>query len=914
MKKIALILIICFAGLNAIAQSEEAATWYFGYNSGIKFNQANNTVSSLNDGELSTFEGCATISDNSGDLLFYTDGLRVWNKNHDIMSNGLGLFGDPSSTQSAIIIPKPNDENIYYIFTVDDQNRNETHLGLNYSIVDMTLDNGLGAITNKNINLLSVCSEKITAVVKDCITESIWVLAFASENGNGLIYDTFHAFEVNNLGVTNNSITSPFDLSITDRRGYLKFSPDGTKMACANVSNGIYLYDFNTNTGKVSNQQNISIGGLNNNPYGVEFSPNSKLLYVSYSNDFFDFNNPQNNEVLSNHRSILAQYNLDVQDIKNSAVIIDDRQLYRGGLQLGPDGRIYRALSATYTQGLPYLGVINNPNNLGTDSNYQHNAINLSPNTSSQGLPPFISSFFAQKIDIIGNNSSSTSLSLCLGDMYTLRTDYIPGASYTWTRNGTLLAENKNELTIDNDISGFYKVFIDLNTGKCDDTFEGVASVTFITNPLAYNAKLLQCDEDGIADDSSLFNLNKANNILTGEIPSRSTKFYIDYARNQEIVDGSSFKNTTNPQTIFVEVINDDTGCKSNSELTLEISITDSNDALLTLCDNDGTEDGFQTFNLKEADSQIINGLPNPNDLIISYYRTYDESLLEINTIDIETPFTNTIPYEQRIYARVENANNCYGISEVLLTVNKLPSIDSESLDYYCLNIFPEKVSINAGITNDNPNNYSYSWKSGESTYDIEINAVGTYFVTVTNNDSTCSKSKEITIEPSNIATFESIDIIDASKNNTITANFSGEGLYEYALYDEDHLMITPYQESNVFENVTPGFYNVYVKDIKNDCGFEDEPFSVIGFPKYFTPNNDGVNDTWQVIGVSKMFQPNTKILIFNRYGKLLKEIDPKGQGWNGTTNGQKLPAADYWFSVKLEDGREIKNHFTLKL
>ena len=108
-------------------------------------------------------------------------------------------------------------------------------------------------------------------------------------------------------------------------------------------------------------------------------------------------------------------------------------------------------------------------------------------------------------------------------------------------------------------------------------------------------------------------------------------------------------------------------------------------------------------------------------------------------------------------------------------------------------------------------------------------------------------------------------------------------------------------------------FLKQIVKDVKNDCGTIKDKVSVMGFPKFFTPNNDGVNDTWQVLGVSSMFQPNTRILIFNRFGKLIKELDPLGKGWNGLLNGVKLPSDDYWFAITLQDGRIFKNHFTLK-
>jgi len=170
---------------------EEASNWYFGNNAGIKFN-TDGSVTSLSNGQLATDEGCATISDVNGDLLFYTDGITVWNRLHQPMSNanaatGTGLFGDPSSTQSAIIIPKPDDPNIYYIFTVDTSVRDgDSDEGFNYSIVDLSLNGGLGDITNlsKNTNLLEDSSEKISAVLKDCQTKSIWVITFASLTGN----------------------------------------------------------------------------------------------------------------------------------------------------------------------------------------------------------------------------------------------------------------------------------------------------------------------------------------------------------------------------------------------------------------------------------------------------------------------------------------------------------------------------------------------------------------------------------------------------------------------------------------------------------------------------------------------------------------------------------------------------------
>ncbi len=173
-------LVISLLSLYVTSQNE-ASNWFFGENAGISFDLDTNTITKSFDGQLNTREGCSSISDDNGNLLFYTDGLNVWNKNHSIMSNGFGLNGDESSTQSAIIVPKPNNPNIYYVFTVDDRERDGFTYGLNYSEIDMSLDSGLGSVTVKNVNLLAASSEKITAVLKDCITEAVWVVTFASE-------------------------------------------------------------------------------------------------------------------------------------------------------------------------------------------------------------------------------------------------------------------------------------------------------------------------------------------------------------------------------------------------------------------------------------------------------------------------------------------------------------------------------------------------------------------------------------------------------------------------------------------------------------------------------------------------------------------------------------------------------------
>lgn len=917
MKKSVLLLILSLISVIMHCQNE-AANWYFGNNAAISFNLSNNTIVKKTGSALNTLEGCSSISDDNGNLLFYTDGTTVWNRNHAIMTGGTNLFGDSSSTQSAIIVPKPNTPNIYYVFTADNHSNNEFHLGLNYSEIDMTLSNGMGAVINKNINLLPDSSEKLSAVLKDCNTASIWIVTFASQDGTLTEHNTFHAFEVSDLGVNTTSVKSTFPISIKDYRGYLKLSPNGEKLASANASgsflpgdpnseNRLFIYDFDASTGLVSNPKRLSFTGPSNTPYGLEFSPNSQLLYVHASNDYFDFENPESENNPQNHNSTLSQFNLSARNIQDSQVILDSRNLYRGALQLGPDGKIYRALSQTYDNGLPFLGVIENPNTIGVQSNYRHNAIDLSPFTSSQGLPPFISSFFNTQIDIVKNGEDSINLAICDGNSYTLVSEDLPGANYIWTLNGAPLPQSSYNLEVFQ--SGHYEVSIIFTNGDCP--IEGQAFVNFTPNPAAFNYTLTQCDEDGLPDGLTLFNLAEANEALTGNAENLAIKFFTESSRTPESeIEGTTFTNTSSNQTIYVEVINTETGCNSFSELELDVTSTDSKNATLTFCDNDGTEDGFYTFNLNDANAEILDGLPE--ELNVVYYENFNDAILEENSLD--TIYNNTIPQAQTIFARVENANSCYGISEVYLNVLELPDVIMEDTANYCLNFAPTTISINAGTLISATNNFSYSWNTGQTTYKININEPGIYTVTVTNSNG-CSKDRTVTVEASNIPTFEtpSFNVTDLTEDNSITVFATGAGTYQYSLLDVNGNTITPFQDSNLFENVRPGIYSVTVKDIKNNCGSITKNVSVIGFPKFFTPNGDGINDTWQIYGVSSMFQPNTKIQIFNRYGKLVKQLAPLASGWDGFLNGLVLPTDDYWFSVQLQDGRIFKNHFTLK-
>ena len=497
----------------------------------------------------------------------------------------------------------------------------------------------------------------------------------------------------------------------------------------------------------------------------------------------------------------------------------------------------------------------------------------------------------------------ATNNPLCGDETITLNAIQNNATSYQWFKDGNPLSLSAATI-FEVESDGIYRVEVLLDNGCIS---YGSIQIEYSALPIAVDTSLVQCDADGLFDGLTVFNLTEINESLINNIPNRVTKFYTSLTSAQnsiDQIDGTAFSNTSNPQLVYVQLIDTNTNCFDISELTLSVSTTTGNDTALESCDSDGTEDGLFNFSLADADAAVLSGLPSI--FTLSYYETYQEALLEINPLAAN--YTNTTPYNQILFARIENGNDCHGINKVELVVFELPDIVIEEERIYCLNTFPAIITLEGGILNGFPNSFFYDWSTGATTPQIQVNATGTYTVTVSDANG-CSKLRTITVLPSNTATFDSIEIVDAVEANSVTIFVSGEGDYEYALDTE----FFGFQDSNTFIGVGPGFHTVYVRD-KNDCGTVKKNISVIGFPKFFTPNGDGYNDRWHVYGINTPNQVNSEVYIFDRYGKLLIQLNPLGDGWDGTYNGAIMPTSDYWFYVKLKDGRLFKGHFTLKI
>ena len=335
-------------------------------------------------------------------------------------------------------------------------------------------------------------------------------------------------------------------------------------------------------------------------------------------------------------------------------------------------------------------------------------------------------------------------------------------------------------------------------------------------------------------------------------------------------------------------------------------------------CDDDDTIDGLHFFDLAINDAEITALFPSGQNLQVKYYTTLENAQLEENEIDKSTPYFSETPYSQTLYVRVESEDNgeCFGLGPYLeLIVQSRPEFDLDASAIYCQNLPPITVSINSSN-----GNYTYSW-TNEGGVEISdqsfaiIDSEGIYTVIATSSAGCESFPQEITIEPSIIATVsqDDITVVDDSVNNSITISTEhlGIGDYEFALDSNFNL----FQDEPYFENVSAGIHTVFIQD-KNNCGISSVNVSLIGYPKFFTPNNDGYNDTWNIVGVNSSFYQSASIKIFDRFGKYITEINLVSNGWDGLYNGQSLPSSDYWFSAELMgfDGiiKNRKGHFSL--
>ncbi len=883
--------------INTFSQ-RETDHWYFGNKAGIHFNKGN--VDVLEDSKMTVLEGSSSISDNQGNLLFYTDGQTIWNKNHQIMTNGEGLQGELENTQSTIIVPKPNSTSTFYVF-----NTRKTELSyplayphIYYSEIEFSTREPLGWVKYKNMPLAHSTANKITAV-HHSNGKDVWVITYGS-NAYEAENNIFYAIKVTEDGVERPFTTTELEhvKYETSYEGEMKISPDGSTIALYN-DGLIRFFNFDSTTGSLSKLKYVTIaefGGAGYAAYGLTFSPNSKFLYYSASYSGQTYNIMQ-----------IEVANTD-EGYRGTPVYSGPLDILQSSISLGTDGKIYIAQSTYenlydkngYKIGynlLPVqtISIVHEPNKIGALANYEHEAINLKSGTSYRGLPNFIQSYFRNRI--VTKNE-------CITDTFNFRLDtYNTISAATWDFGD---GNSATGLTTDYQYTsaGKYMVTCTVTINGTDIPF--YKEVTVYPLPiLNSDKKLIQCDVDNNGID--FFDLTDIGYKIVEDAFNKEYLFYknsID-AENDEnrITNPKKFENESNPQELFVKVISEK-GCGSITNFFIETKFVSLGaiDTYYT-CDSsdkiNGDSNGY--FDLKAKSTEIINRFSLDSKNTIRFYPT----LLDAQTTENQLPNKFITP-STTIYVRVDNELGCGGMEPINLVVNTTPKIELEDSYTICFNPNVNPITLTADASND-----FYEWRNSSgniisTNIDFKLNAVGDFSLTVykTENGLTCTNSKEFTVINPPSATFYYINVnTEDEANNIVDITLEGNSSYEFSL---DNNTFFGSGTSHTFTHVAPGLRTIYTRDINNCEPPAQTDVSVIGYRKFFTPNNDNKNDYWNVKGLDSAFFKSIKIFIFDRYGKAVYQItDFNNLGWDGTYNGKPLPSNDYWFQSEIIDNND---------
>jgi len=497
-----------------------------------------------------------------------------------------------------------------------------------------------------------------------------------------------------------------------------------------------------------------------------------------------------------------------------------------------------------------------------------------------------------------------------LGIPITNPNNYISGEktiyvkSFFSTTNGCSNNDLQFDLKLDN-----LNLQVPLAINKCNIAIDTAYDLTICEDEIANN------DING--DDILTYQYFENNLALSADTPISNPKNYINTALNN---------------TITIKVINQNS-CEATTTLTLLTTLfADINTALPTLEECDTGNDGFETFNLTQIESEIIRGTGQPiKNFLFKYYLLESEALeASQNQIINTNSFQNSVASTQTIFTRVEQFDGgCSKVVSFTIKTNPKPVITLSDQYVFC------RDSDNSLIFSDNKTslpqlpidtklleiNYSFKWFKGLITDNSKIlnsttpeylpTEPGIYTVEVTNTTTGCSSVATTEVITSTIAKkitlTEKSDLF--SDNKIIEINVEGQGDYEYSTDNET------WQSNNRFSKIRIGESTFYVRDIYN-CAMLSEKIEIVNYPRFFTPNNDGFNDTWNINGSQKVFI--STIQIFNRYGKLLKQLLPNSSPWDGTYVGTPMPSDQYWFVVEYNDKqsslkKQFKASFILK-
>ncbi|NVJ64187.1 MAG: gliding motility-associated C-terminal domain-containing protein [Flavobacteriaceae bacterium] len=947
----------------AFTQNKQGNNWYFGRYAGLNFNTDPPTP--LLDGEINTWEGCATISDKDGNLLMYTDGIKVWDRNHNQMPNGFNLGGDPSSTQSGVIIPHPGNNDLYYVFSVDKE------VGkLQYSIVDITVNGGLGDVVSKNNDLLDSSTEKISAV-RHANGSGFWVV------GHEWGTDNFYLWHITDEGLQLTpkiiSIGSIHSGSAINSIGYLKFSTQGDKIAIASYYRGDFVetFDFDNNTGEITNPVKLQeFGGRG--PYGLEFSPNGEFLYISEAQG----------STGKLHQVKLPAASGKINDI--STVLASGKNF--GALQLASNGKIYLA-----QDNQEYINVIHSPNKEGAAANYEFQGQYLGGRDSRNGLPTFIQSLFTS-VDFTYDTT-------CFGDVtaFTIETstpDKIDSVYWDFGDTPSGVSNNSKNLNPSHvfSVAGSYNVI--LKTYYSGDSTEVKKVITIYPEP---------------SIDLDTHTLLHTNDQLDFDFSNTNYGFLWENGET------TSTRAISSPGWHWIETTSDQDCVKRDSLAVFKVNYADtcliSNTAFEILSGNVDVDSVIWQMDNNSITGKTVSNVfstPGPKDITASIYynntslsETFqiivpalpdvnlgaDRTLLYGETLDLDvassgtsflwydgsTSPTFTVDSPGTYWVDVTNASGCVQRDSLVITYDQVIDVALPGDATLCLG---ETLNLDVSLPDA-----SYLWQDGSSSSTYIVDHEGIYWVEITNAFGNRTKVDSIVVDYYEFNEMQVEAEIVICEASDVELNVSGSRVGEsYLWYDEsmnfleenlgqfttsmlnestDYFVSTtngtcesePVRVSVIYDEV---FAEIIASDTITKLG---EPVELFGFggdsfewspPIWLdnentqnpitTPEDDieytltvtsarGCTDSETIlllvekrISIPNVITPNgdgmndyweveyidrfpgNYVQIFDRNHTLLFETANYQNNWNATYNGQPLPTGVYFYKIDLGD------------
>jgi len=873
MKKAIIIFLSLLTLTFSLKAQKEANIWYFGNKAGLDFNSGSPVP--LTNGAMFQHEGCATISNSNGNLLFYTNGQDVWNKYHQQMENGFGLMGGQTSTQSAIIVKLPENNNLYYIFTVPDEIGED---GLRYSIVDMSQDNGLGAVVEKNIFLAAPTEEKVTAV-KHYNNRDVWVITHLWNSS------AFYVYLVTPEGLNTDPLISEVGSFHhgPDVHGSMKVSPDGRKLAIVyRTLKTVELFDFDIETGEISNY--LPFHSDIDWAYGIEFSKDASLMYVG---DYYQ-------------RSRILQFDLNAgsnDDIINSGIEIGTvSNTHLGALQMGTDGKIYVAKHDNLN-GDHYLGVINNPEERGLACNFVEDGLYLGGRECFWGLPTFVQSYFYSSYD-----QSIITENVCFGDTAFFRpavTQYLN--SVHWNFGDPDSPDNTSE-----DFETYH-----LYSSPGDFTVQLISyfsdsTVTTYRQITVYPLPYVELGNDTtLCGDSLTLEVNEGYASYLWQDGSTNNTYHVSEdgtywvtVASQEGCENSDTINVFFLESPVVDLGPDQGFCEGDT-IILEVEegyasylwqdgstsntyqVTEEGTYWISVTSDDGCENSDTInifYDIPVVDLGPDQGLCDVDTLILNVNEGYASYLWQ----DSSTNNTYQVTESGTYWVRVTSQAGCENSDTVNIDFLESPVVELGPNQRFC-----EGDTITLEVEEGYA---SYLWQDGSTNNVCQVTVGGTYWVSVTNQDG-CEDSDTVNIIDNTPYVFlgndttliygDSLILNAGSEGQEYTWQDGSSGQWFTVTEDGTYWVNVSNDECSASDTINVEFYG--------DC----EVF----VPNVFTPNTDGYNDEF-FASYDEQVSPFT-MTVFNRWGQTIFETNDINRHWDGKYKGTLVPKGVYYWVVE---------------